>query len=294
MSSTKSWQQDVEQRIGVRITSMTPVGGGDFAESFCARLADNSKVFIKTHKNPPPFFFSTEAAGLSWLREPGHVRVPNVLGVSDEFMWLALEWIDVQGQHAGAHANEAEFGRALAALHQSGAEHFGRVDHRTTGSLGLPNYTYDNWADFYAACRLRPLARIAADRHSLAPSEIRSIEHIADRLPACDAAGEPPARLHGDLWAGNRVLDGDGQSWILDPAAHAGHREFDLAMMQLFGGFEEAVFSAYNEFSPLADGWRERVALHQLSPLIVHAIKFGGGYVSGVKRAIDRAKKCVS
>ncbi|HAS10233.1 MAG TPA: fructosamine kinase, partial [Acidimicrobiaceae bacterium] len=97
---------------------------------------------------------------------------------------------------------------------------------------------------------------------------------------------EPPARLHGDLWAGNRLVDRDGRSWLIDPAAHGGHREFDLAMMRLFGGFGAACFAAYDDVHPLADGWEARVPLHQLAPLVVHAIKFGGGYVAGTERAL--------
>jgi len=101
------------------------------------------------------------------------------------------------------------------------------------------------------------------------------------------AADEPASLLHGDLWAGNRVVDVDGSSWLIDPAAHGGHREFDLAMMQLFGGYGEACFSAYNETFALQHGWQSRIALHQLAPLIVHAIKFGGSYGAATERALS-------
>ena len=101
-----------------------------------------------------------------------------------------------------------------------------------------------------------------------------------------EAADEPAARLHGDLWAGNRVIDTKGESWLIDPACHGGHREFDLAMMQLFGGFAPEVFAAYDDEYPLTPGWQDRVPLHQLAPLVVHAIKFGGGYGSAVDQAL--------
>ena len=120
----------------------------------------------------------------------------------------------------------------------------------------------------------------------LAPATLDALEALAGRLERFGGADEPPARLHGDLWAGNRLIDGDGASWLIDPAAHGGHREFDLAMMRLFGGFGEGCFAAYDEVAPLALGWRERVALHQIAPLVVHAIKFGGGYVGAATRAI--------
>ena len=150
----------------------------------------------------------------------------------------------------------------------------------------MPNEPCDTWAEFYAERRLRPLAKIAHDRNALTQTTVRKLEALTGRLDQFGAADEPAARLHGDLWAGNRVVDVNGNSWLIDPAAHGGHREFDLAMMQLFGGFADACFAAYDEEHPLADGWQDRVPLHQLAPLVVHAIKFGGGYAGAVDRAL--------
>ncbi len=141
------------------------------------------------------------------------------------------------------------------------------------------------WPEFYATNRLLPLARLAHDGGVLAPTTIGALELLAARLAEFDT-GEPPARLHGDLWAGNRLVDAEGRSWLIDPAAHGGHREFDLAMMRLFGGFGSECFAAYAEVFPLEPGWEQRVALHQIAPLVVHAIKFGGGYVSSATAAI--------
>jgi fructosamine-3-kinase len=171
-------------------------------------------------------------------------------------------------------------------LHRAGGPCFGRADRRTTGSRGLPNEPTDSWPDFYATNRLLPLGRLARDSGALPADSIDALERLAPRLAEFGAADEPPARLHGDLWAGNRLVDASGRSWLIDPAAHGGHREFDLAMMRLFGGFGDACFEAYDEVFPLADGWPDRVALHQIAPLVVHAIKFGGGYVQAARKAI--------
>jgi fructosamine-3-kinase len=152
----------------------------------------------------------------------------------------------------------------------------------------LPNEPCATWAAFYAQNRLLPLARLARDGDVLPASATSAMERLAGRLDGFGAAGEPPARLHGDLWAGNRIVDREGRSWLIDPAAHGGHREFDLAMMRLFGGFGTGCFAAYEEVHPLADDWEERVALHQIAPLVVHAIKFGGGYVAASIGAITR------
>jgi fructosamine-3-kinase len=278
----------VERVTGERVVELARVHGGDVARSFRADLAGGGRVFAKTHGSPPPNHFTTEARGLQWLREAGAVAVPEVLGASDgdgtEPAHLVLEWVEEGRPRAGT---DAELGAALARLHDAGAPCFGREDRRTTGSRGLPNDPQPTWADFYASCRLLPLARLAAEARALPASAIRRLEHLAGRLDTYDD-GEPPARLHGDLWAGNRMTDRQGRSWLVDPACHGGHREFDLAMMRLFGGFSEPCFAAYAEIHPLRAGWQERVALHQVAPLVVHAIKFGGGYVAAAVDAIGR------
>jgi fructosamine-3-kinase len=241
-------------------------------------------VFAKTHPTAPPAFFSTEAAGLRWLAEPGVVPVPQVLAVSDGSPnYLVLEWIEEGRRRADT---ELLIGHGIAALHRAGAPSFGRADRRTTGSRALPNEPCASWPEFYATQRLLPLARLAADERALEPAAIAGLERVAAVLDQFPGSDEPPARLHGDLWAGNRMVDRQGRSWLIDPAAHGGHREFDLAMMRLFGGFQADAFAAYMEDFPLADGWQDRVDLHQIAPLVVHAIKFGGGYAGAAARAI--------
>lgn len=283
-------QAAVGTALGSPVRTATVVRGGDVAQAFRLDLSDGRRVFAKTHPSPPSGFFSTEASGLRWLGAPGVVAVPGVLAVSDGAegspALLVLEWIDVGAPMADT---EPAFGAALAALHQATPSSFGREDRRTTGSRGLPNEPCDSWAVFYATQRLAPLARLAAEAGALPASAIEQLERLdADRLLDVGGQPEPPARLHGDLWAGNRLVDVAGRSWLIDPAAHGGHREFDLAMMRLFGGFGPSCFAAYDEAHPLADGWAQRVALHQIAPLVVHAIKFGGGYVSSAADAIAR------
>lgn len=280
------FQEKVARLCGSEVRAMSGVSGGDFATSFRAHLADGRRVFAKTHTDPPPGFFSTEAEGLRWLAEAQALPVAGVIGVSDEApACLILDWIELGG--ARTSDGEARFGRGLAALHQTGADSFGRADGRTTGSQALPNDPCETWTEFYREQRLLPLMKIASDRAALSASTIDRLGNVANRLESFGASEEPPARLHGDLWAGNRVIDSDGESWLIDPAAHGGHREFDLAMMRLFGGFGEPCFQAYDDAYPLEDGWERRIHLHQLAPLIVHAIKFGGGYARAVDDALD-------
>ena len=275
----------VAQITGSEIQSSRPLTGGDVAASYCVALVDGRTVFAKTHADPPGHFFDTEARGLAWLSEANAIPVPVVLGASDEPPLLVLEWID---EASTLPRDDAAFGTGLAQLHHAGAPCFGRTDRRTTGSRGLPNEPCDTWAEFYETQRLLPLIRLAHDSQIYDDRRLAVFTAVASRLDVVGGAPEPPARLHGDLWAGNRIVDRFGTSWLIDPACHGGHREFDLAMMQLFGGFDDIIFRTYDQITPLADGWFDRLALHQLAPLLVHAIKFGGGYVGAALAAAQK------
>ena len=287
MLSTPRQVEGVLEQIAIEldagIARATGLHGGDVAVSFRLDLDDGRRVFAKTHVSAPAHHFSTEAAGLGWIREASEIGVPVVLAVSDDPPFLVLEWVEEGGAVAGT---EASFGRGLAALHRAGAPSFGRQDRRSTGSRGLPNEPCRTWAEFYATQRLLPLARLAKDGLALQDRAIRDLETVAGRLLELGGEPEPPARLHGDLWGGNRLVGTDGRNWLIDPAAHGSHREFDLAMMRLFRGFATDCFAAYEEDFPLGSGWQGRVALHQLAPLVVHAIKFGGSYPAAVDRAL--------
>jgi len=278
------WKQILQNELGSELISLSSVGGGDFARAYQASLSDGEQIFVKTHQNPPANFFSTEAAGLEWLRSSGHVNVPKVLAVSDDPPFLAMQWVDIGSETT---ATERQFGRELAQLHQSEFACFGRPDGRTTGSQAVPNLSCESWTQFYASQRLIPLAKMAYEKRALPQSCISKLEKLSSRLDEFGAGDEAACLLHGDLWAGNRVVDTHGKSWLIDPAAHGGHREFDLAMMRLFGGYGKACFDAYQEIFPLQAGWKDRVALHQLAPLIVHAIKFGGSYAAATESAVS-------
>lgn len=265
------------------VVGIAPLGGGDVADAYRVSLGDSRTVFAKTKADAVPGFFTTEAFGLTWLRKAGAVRVPEVLAVSDDPPLLVQEWIEPGTPHRNT---EADLGRELAALHRSGAPFFGREDRRSTGSRGLPNDPAETWAEFYAEQRLLVLARLAHDQQALSAPTIRDVERIAAGVADLVGPDEPPARLHGDLWAGNRLIGTGGVSWLIDPGSFGGHREFDIAMMHLFGGFGYDCFVAYHEAYPLADGWERRIPLHQLAPLIVHVLKFGGPYVPATQQAI--------
>jgi len=214
-------------------------------------------TFVK--RDPAPL----EAAGLRWLAAAG-ARVPQV--VDEAADRLVLERVPAGSLTA---AGEEELGRMLAAAHVSGAPAFGSLPAAGrffVGRCELDSPEGDDWNAYYLEHRCLPLAR----RVGLAD--------VVERV-VVDAPAEPPARLHGDLWTGNVLGDQAGRPWLIDPAAYGGHREMDLAMLDLFGPFPTRTIAAYHEVTPLADGWRERIALWQLFPLLVHAVLFGGGYL---------------
>jgi fructosamine-3-kinase len=254
------------------------VGGGDINEAFHVTLADGREAFVKTRRGAHPGEYGAEAQGLQWLREPGALRTPQVLEVGDDY--LALEWVK-RGYLSPAGVEE--LGSGLARTHAAGAPRFGdfregRGEDTRFGSLQLPNDPTEDWPTFYAERRLRPLARLAGEEGALRPAGVEALERVSERMPELAGPPEPPARLHGDLWSGNVMPDVEGRPWLIDPSAYGGHREVDLAMLRLFGAPSERVFGAYEEVTPLAEGWEERVGLYQLLPLLVHALLFGGSY----------------
>jgi fructosamine-3-kinase len=273
----------VEAALGRRVAASRRVSGGDLNDAWRIDFEDGGAVFAKTSPDARPGGYAAEAAGLERLGAAAALPVPGVLAVSGEF--LVLEWIDEGSlSNRGAEA----LGRGLAAVHAAGEPAFGGTGPLLLGPLEIPNEPLPSWPEFYAERRLRPLARMAADRGALPDGALDLVERVCERLPGLAGPAEPPARLHGDLWGGNVLADAEGMPWLIDPAAYGGHREIDLAMLRLFGGPGERCFDAYAEAAPLADGHAERVELWQLFPLLVHAALFGGGYGGSAARAARR------
>jgi fructosamine-3-kinase len=220
-----------------------------------------------------------EAAGLRWLRVADGPPVPQVHGHDKQ--WLVTEYVPT-GRLDGAAAER--LGRQLAALHAAGAPAFGAAppggpQQAWIGAAPMANVPAAQWPQWYAEHRVLRYLRIAVDRGALDSAGATAIQRTCDRIGELAGPAEAPARLHGDLWSGNVHVGADGQTWLLDPAAHGGHRETDLAMLALFGyPHLERVLAGYTDVTPLAPGWRQRVPLHQLFPLLVHAVLFGGGY----------------
>ena len=274
MARMRTLADRAEQLLGSAVVSTTPVAGGDVCTATRLRLSDGRSALIKTRPHAPEGFFEAEARGLRWLAEPGVAEVAEVLGVQEDCIVLA--WIE---PNRPSPESAAALGRMLAELHTSGAPSFGADHDGFIGSLPLPNKPADTWPEFFAVRRILPYLKLAADRGHIEDDGVTAVEAIVRRIVDLAGPAEPPARLHGDLWSGNIVWNAERHGVLVDPAAHGGHRETDLAMLALFGLPQLArVQAAYVEVSPLADGWEERQPLHQLFPLLVHAALFGGRY----------------
>jgi len=202
---------------------------------------------------------------------------------------LALEWIEPAPPSVPA---AERFGRELARLHRAGSDGFGAPWSGYIGRLPLDNSLFSgSWGEWYAACRLAPFVKLSVDGGALSTVDASVVSRSLDAIAAGSLGGdEPPARIHGDLWPGNLVWAHD-RAWLVDPAAHGGHRETDLAQLALFGGppHLDRILGGYQEVWPLADGWRARVPLHQLHLLLVHTALFGTSYAGAVVNAARAA-----
>jgi len=254
----------------------TPLPGGDSCVAELFTLDGGEMVFAKSLQDAPAGLFAAEAAGLAWIAAAEAIPTPEVIAVSDEL--LLLEWVP-RGEPGPQSAER--FGADLARLHLSGAPVFGAPWAGYIGRLPMDNQPVASgtWSEFFAVRRIEPYLRLALGAGHISAEDAQAVSALLSRLDALGVPPEPPSRLHGDLWSGNVHWAADGQVFLIDPAAHGGHRESDLAMLARFGApYLDRILAAYAEAAPLGSGWPERVGLHQLFPVLVHAVMFGGSY----------------
>ena len=283
-----SLQAAIESTLGVRLTGSKPLSGGDIHRAYRLFSADGREWFVKMNTSAQAAaMFKTEAQGLALLGASRTIRTPRVFGqgcTSDGQAYLVLEYI------APGYKNRLfweNFGRALAHLHGNTSERFGFAHDNFIGSLPQSNTRHGSWAEFYAEERLWPQMLLAREQGYFDKNTEQQLDRLCRQL-AWRCPEEPPALIHGDLWNGNFLCDTAGQPVLIDPAAAFAHRELDLAMSRLFGGFDTAFYAAYEEAWPLEPGFEKRMEIYQLYYLLVHVNLFGGGYVESVRQILNR------
>jgi protein-ribulosamine 3-kinase len=271
----------------VRVSRRTPLGGGSINQTALVDTTDGVFV-VKTHASAPPGFFRAEADGLDALRTSGtSLVIPRVVHCADEpVACLILEAL-VSGPRVRDF--DAQLGRGLAEMHRATAPRFGFAHDNYCGLSAQPNGWRETWPEFYGEARLRPHVERAARAGLLDAGDRLRLSRLIERLPdLLEETDEPPALIHGDLWSGNLHVAADGRPALIDPAVSFSHREAELGMMTLFGGFSRRVFDAYEDAWPLPSGWRERTPIYQLYHLLNHLNLFGAGYHDGVMTAVEQ------
>ncbi len=279
------------QRItgdGASIVAETAVSGGCISGGRRVDVSTGESYFVKSSASLPSPVFSSEAAGLEALRRAGGPRVPLVAavwsGAGESF--IIMEWIE---QSARGRRFARDFGSQLAAMHRAKqAERFGFETDNYIGATPQPNGWMSSWHDFFRERRIGFQAELALERGVIDASLAQEIDRVLARLEELLPAPEYPSLLHGDLWGGNYLVDGSGAPVLIDPAVYFGHREADLAMTELFGGFPAQFYHAYREEWPLDRGYSERVPLYNLYHVLNHANMFGGSYVSSARSIVRR------
>ena len=278
--------KDIFNDCSLHVQRYEQVSGGDINEAWCL-FTSTEKYFLKVNdKHRYPAMFEKEAHGLDMLRQHCSLLIPKVIkaGISGGLQYLLLEWLE----KGSSQKNILEkFGEGLAMMHKIPQATFGLNDDNYIGSLGQINTPHNEWHSFYSECRIMPLVKKLFDAGDYSPANIKEANLFCNNLISIFPA-EPPALLHGDLWGGNYLIASTGYASIFDPAVYFGHREMDIGMTRLFGGFDPRFYKAYDEAYPLAKGWEKRLVVTQLYPLLVHAVLFGGHYISRSKEIINQ------
>ncbi len=275
---------------GIGITSRSRALGGDINDAYVLFLSDGSKLFIKQNRRDNVDFFRAEALGLSSIEKTDTIKVPKIkaIGTEGSEAFLVMECIDVKGAAKGW---SERFGANLAKLHSAPAEEFtsgGRFGFLKDNYIGAgyqENGVCDTWIEFFRSKRLLPQIKRAEkyfDKNDLA-----SFDKLLEKLDFLLVEPDSPSLLHGDLWSGNYMIGNDGEAWLIDPATYVGHAEADLAMTELFGGFDRHFYEGYKAVRPLQDGYEDRRDLYNLYHILNHLNLFGIMYLSGVKRTLN-------
>lgn len=276
--------QSIIEACNISVNRYETVHGGDINHAFCL-YRKNEKFFLKVNDAALyPQMFEREAEGLNTLRNSCNLKLPEVMqfGVAETQQYLLLEWLEKDAPSAQSWEG---FGAGLAHLHQQEQAAFGWQHDNYIGRLPQRNTLYSNWTEFYTSCRIMPLAEQLYDSGFFSTGDLMTADFFCNHLQELFPE-EKPSLLHGDLWGGNYLITAGGAAALIDPAVYCGHREMDIGMAKLFGGFDPKFYDVYNATYPLEKGWEQRLRFAQAYPLLVHAVLFGGHYVRAAAEAM--------
>jgi len=280
--------QNIFIDYGLNVKSYERVHGGDINDAYCL-ITTSGKYFLKVNDNPEiPLMFEREAHGLDHLRKYSSLIIPQVIktGAFGYQQYLLLEWLE---KGVPKQNTWEKFGQGLALMHKQDQQYFGHYEDNYIGSRRQINDQRNDWPSFYSERRIMPLVKALFFSKMFSSMDIKMTEKFCLKFESMFPK-EPPSLLHGDLWSGNYMIHFSGSAAIFDPAIYNGHREMDIGMTKLFGGFDQQFYDAYNETYPLEKDWQKRLPLTQLYPILVHAVLFGGHYISSAKSIITSFK----
>ena len=275
----------------VDILDKRPVSGGDINKAYVLTLSNGTRVFMKENRKENIDFFRAEKEGLEAIEQTGTIRVPHVIsdGTEENASFLLMEYIE-EGRKS--RTSSEDLGRKLAEMHRADTSAFvrngkyGFLHDNYIGAGYQSNKAEETWIEFFIKRRLRPQFE-RADRF-WEREDRKKNERFLVRAEDLLVDPEKPSLLHGDLWAGNYMIDSQGKPCLIDPAAYVGHAEADLAMTELFGGFDRTFYSAYQETAGIDPGYRDRRDIYNLYHLLNHLNMFGGSYLHSVKAIINQ------
>lgn len=279
MNLNNKLKNNIENELNKKISNTTSLSGGCISNAYKIETTDNEQFFLKINDSNNDMFLK-EADGLFELEKAEAIRIPRVFIKNNNF--ILLEFFQ-QGRKSKTFFED--FGRHFAQLHQYHSEHFGFYENNYIGSNPQKNLagedTKNNWINFYFKYRIYFQYKLA-EKNGNSTDELKNgIKKLEDKIEnILSGSLEQPSLLHGDLWGGNYMIDENGNAALIDPAVYYGHREADLGMTKLFGGFNSEFYKAYNEFFPLPDGSEFRENIYKLYHVLNHLNLFGRGYYS--------------
>jgi protein-ribulosamine 3-kinase len=277
---------DLKERLSIDIAGFSFVGGGCI--NYAGKISTSKGPFFlkwnSAHKFPA--MLEAEAKGLRLLKKAKAIKVPEVImqSTAGDYQYLLLEYIETSDRRNGFWDL---FGEQLAMLHRESADRFGLNYDNYIGSLPQSNTPALDWTDFFITERLEPQLALVIDKKLADLTLQRKFQKLFKIFDSLIIA-ERPSLLHGDLWVGNLMVGRNGAPFLVDPAVYYGNREVDLAMASLFGGFDSQYLQKYQEVFPLENGFRERMEIYTIYPLLVHVNLFGKSYLPQLATIIDR------